>query len=95
MKTLKWKLGVVYAATVLLTVLTGCSGGKPSAVARPYPLDTCLVCDMKLSQMSKLVVFVYEGQEIKVCDPSEKADFEKDPAKYMKKLADTSTSGKQ
>ena len=27
-----------------------------------------------------------QGQEIKVCDASEKADFEKDPAKYLSKL---------
>lgn len=33
-------------------------------------------------------VFVYKGQEIKVCDKSEKATFEKDPKKYFKKLAE-------
>ena len=43
---------------------------------------------MKLGEMGKPYVFVYKGQEIKVCDKSEKADFDKDPDKYMKKLAD-------
>jgi len=64
---------------------------KDSAAAKPvpYPLKTCLVCGMQLGMMdSKPFVFVYKGQEIKVCDPTEKATFDKDPAKYLKKLAD-------
>ncbi len=55
---------------------------------KPYPLDTCLVCDMKLGDMGKPYVFVYKGQEIKVCNESEKKDFDKAPDKYLKKLAD-------
>jgi YHS domain-containing protein len=37
--------------------------------------------------MGKPCVFVYKGQEIKVCNESERKDFDKDPDKYMKKLA--------
>lgn len=55
---------------------------------KPYPLKTCLICDMQLSDMGKPFVFVYKGQEIKVCDESEKDIFDKNPAKYLKKLAD-------
>jgi YHS domain-containing protein len=55
---------------------------------KPYPLDTCLVCGMKLGDMGKPYDFVYKGQEIKVCDKSEQANFDKDPQKYLKKLAD-------
>jgi YHS domain-containing protein len=58
-----------------------------NAKAKPYPLETCLLCDMKLADMDKPCAFVYHGQEIKVCGQSEEADFAKDPAKYMKKLA--------
>ena len=61
--------------------------GKGMA-GEPYPLNTCLVCGMKLGEMGKPYVFVYKGQEIKVCNESEKKDFDKDPDKYMKKLAD-------
>ena len=68
---------------------------ETSAAAKPYPLDTCLVCGMKLGEMSKPYVFVYQGQEIKVCDKSEKADFDKDPAKYIKKLADAEANAKK
>jgi YHS domain-containing protein len=55
---------------------------------KPYPLDICLVCGMKLGEMGAPYVFVYKGQEIKVCDKSEKAEFDKDPDKYLKKLKD-------
>ena len=35
--------------------------------------------------MGKAVAFVYKGQEIKVCDKSEKADFDKDPGQILEK----------
>jgi len=59
-----------------------------AAAPKPYPLNTCLVCDMKFDGMSTPDVFVYQGQEIKVCDKSEEAEFDKAPDKYLKKLAD-------
>ena len=43
---------------------------------------------MKLGDMGKPFVFVYKGQEIKLCDKSEKAEFDKKPDKFLKKLAD-------
>jgi YHS domain-containing protein len=58
-----------------------------NAKAKPYPLDTCLVCGMKFGGMAKPYAFAYHGREIKVCDKSEEVKFAKDPAKYMKKLA--------
>ena len=79
---------VALAALLLALPLSGCSKGQQSGNAKPYPLNTCLVCDMKLSGMGQPYVFVYNGQEVKVCDKSEKVEFDKDPAKYMKKLAD-------
>lgn len=54
--------------------------------AKPYPLKTCIVSDDKLGGMGKPVVFVYEGQEIKLCCKDCRADFDKEPAKYLKKL---------
>jgi YHS domain-containing protein len=55
---------------------------------KPYPLKTCLVCGMTLGDMGKPFVFEYKGQEIKVCDKPERSAFDKNPDKYMKKLAD-------
>ena len=82
---------VIVLATALIALLMVVStpsraDDAPSAKVKPYPLKTCLVCDMNLGEMGKPCVFVYQGQEIKVCDKSEKADFEKNPARYLKKL---------
>ena len=53
---------------------------------KPYPLKTCIVSDDKLGEMGKPVVFVHEGQEIKLCCKDCREDFDMDPAKYLKKL---------
>jgi hypothetical protein len=65
------------------------------ASAKPYPLKTCIVSDEKLDgDMGKAYVFLHEGQEIKLCCKSCLKDFNKDPAKYIKKLAEAQKSGK-
>lgn len=62
---------------------------KTDAAAKPYPLDTCLVSDEKLDAdpTMKSYAFVHEGQEIKLCCKSCLKKFDKEPAKYLKKLA--------
>jgi hypothetical protein len=65
--------------------------GKP----RPYPLDTCVVDGMKLGSMGDPYVFVYEGQEIKLCCASCQPVFLKDPAKYLKKIQDAEAAPKK
>lgn len=55
---------------------------------KPYKPDTCIVSDEKLGTMGDPVVFVYQGQEIKLCCKSCRKKFDKDPAKYLKKLAE-------
>lgn len=53
---------------------------------KPYKLDTCIVSNEKLGGMGKEVVFVYQGQEIKLCCNQCRKAFDKDPAKYLRKL---------
>lgn len=85
----KLKHLIVIIAAVCAFSFVCCADDSTNAPAKPYPLKTCLVCGMELGMMdSKPYVFVDKGQEIKVCDESEKATFEKDPKKYLKKLAD-------
>jgi nitrous oxide reductase accessory protein NosL len=86
MKKLKFILGIVLLTTLAAgTINSRADNQKP----KPYPLKTCLVCSMELGMMGgKPFVFVYKGQEIKLCDASEKELFDKAPDKYMKKLAD-------
>ncbi|HUA37096.1 MAG TPA: hypothetical protein VMA35_01710 [Candidatus Sulfopaludibacter sp.] len=88
MKNLKYVVALTLAVLLVLLAVTSRADDQKVEKPKPYPLDTCLVCGMKLGEMGKPCVFVYKGQEIKVCNESEKKDFDKDPDKYMKKLAD-------
>ena len=58
------------------------------AKAKPYPLDKCIVSDEKLGEHGKPYVFTYKGQEIKMCCKDCLKDFNKEPAKYLKKITD-------
>ena len=62
---------------------------------KPYPLDKCIVSDEKLDSMGKPYVFTHEGQEIKLCCKSCLKDFNKNPAKYLKKLDDAAKPDKK
>jgi YHS domain-containing protein len=95
-------LGAAFMAAPAVVQAAGCCGGavcpmadaaKPDAAAKPYTLDTCIVSDEKLDAdpAMKSYSFVHEGQEIKLCCKSCKKKFDKEPAKYLKKLADAST----
>lgn len=57
-----------------------------SATSKPDLLTTCPVSGDKLGEMGKAVVFVYQGQEVKLCCPDCRKDFDKDPAKYLSKI---------
>ena len=76
-------------------IFIGCSktdhaGHDHSAAgaAKPYTLQTCVVSGEKLGSMGEPVVFVHEGQEIKLCCKECLKDFKADPAKYIKKIDD-------
>jgi YHS domain-containing protein len=51
---------------------------------KPDLLATCPVSGDKLGEMGQVYVFVYQGQEVKLCCPDCKKDFDKNPKKYMK-----------
>jgi len=55
--------------------------------AKPYTLKTCIVSGEKLGgDMGEPYVFTYQGREIKMCCKDCKKDFDKTPAKFIKKL---------
>jgi YHS domain-containing protein len=58
----------------------------PAKKLTPYPLTTCSVSGEKLGEMGAPVVTNYLGQEIKFCCKDCVKDFDKDPAKYIKKI---------
>jgi hypothetical protein len=66
-----------------------CSATMPVSDANtnavPDLLKTCPVSGEKLGgDMGKPYVFVYKGQEVKLCCPMCTKDFNKEPAKYLK-----------
>jgi hypothetical protein len=93
-------LGAAFVLTPLAVQASSCcaaavpmaDGAKSAAAAKPYPLNTCIVSDEKLDADPDMkgFAFVHEGQEIKLCCKSCKKKFDKDPQKFLKKLAEAS-----
>jgi|SRR3569833_2964951 len=84
------------ALLALATVTTMAADKKDDKKPAPTPdkLTTCPVSGDKLGEMGKPYVFEYKGREVKLCCPDCKKDFEKDPAKYMKKIEAADKAGK-
>ena len=97
MKLLKTIIGAAVLGGILATssLALAADESKPADAkpadaksVKPYPLKTCLVSDEKLGgDMGKPYVFVEKGQEIKLCCKSCLKDYQKEPAKYLKKIA--------
>lgn len=87
------RISVAASLLATLLALSGCQDPGSSAVpsasasAKGYPLDVCIVSGEKLGSMGEPIVLVHQGQEVKFCCKSCKPDFEKEPAKFLAKLA--------
>lgn len=90
MKIIKPITALVLTAAFLAAPLAGRAEEKKAAKAKPYTLDKCIVSDEKLDAdpAMKSYAFVHEGQEYKLCCKSCLKGFNKNPAKYLKKLKD-------
>ncbi|HEV2327787.1 MAG TPA: hypothetical protein VGY56_03240 [Verrucomicrobiae bacterium] len=78
-------LAFAYHSPMLADDQTNSASATPhSPPPKPDLLTTCPVSGDKLGEMGKPFVFVYKGQEVKLCCPDCKTDFDKNPAKYMK-----------
>jgi len=89
MKKLKTLIAIALAVPFLLSPIPSLAEDTNSvAPVNPKPdlLANCPVSGDKLGEMGKSVVFVYQGQEVKLCCPDCKKDFDKDPAKYLSKI---------
>lgn len=79
--------GLTLAGTALMSTARAAETNSAAATPpKPDKLATCPVSGEKLGEMGKPMVFVYAGQEVKLCCKSCKKDFDKDPAKYMEKI---------
>jgi hypothetical protein len=78
------------AVSVVAAALSfaGITRAAEDAKAKPYPLKTCVVSGEELGKDADMKphVFTYQGQEVKLCCKSCLKDFNKEPAKYIKKI---------
>jgi YHS domain-containing protein len=92
MKQLNRTVKSIIIAGLALTLTTLGSTARAdtstNAPAKPDKMTTCPVSGEKLGEMGNPYVFVYQGQEVKLCCSGCKKDFDKDPAKYLKKIQD-------
>ena len=95
MKKLNFLAGILLAVAVISISATmragdtnavSSAGSTATAPPKPDLLTTCPVSGDKLGDMGKPYVFVYQGQEVKLCCPDCKADFDKNPDKYIKMI---------
>lgn len=90
MKKFKFIAGSLLAAVFLsLSPAARADGTNTLSTTNTIPpkpdlLTTCPVSGDKLGEMGPAYVFVYKGQEVKLCCPDCKKDFDKNPEKYMK-----------
>jgi YHS domain-containing protein len=85
LKNLLILAGVIAAVSGAVAADTN-APSKPNVKLIPDKLTTCPVSGEKLGEMGKPYVFEYKGREVKLCCPDCKKDFDKTPAKYMKKI---------
>ena len=95
MKLTKPLSSVLLIAAVVAAPLAGFADeaktDKPAPAkaikAKPYPLKTCVVSGEALGgAMGEPYVFTYKDREIKMCCKDCRKDFDKNPAKFIKKL---------
>ena len=87
-------LGGILAASSLSAAEKPSQGGKNEKL-KPYPLKTCVVTGEKLGDMGDPYVYKYQGREIKFCCKGCLKDFNKEPAKYVKKLEEAEKAAKE
>jgi YHS domain-containing protein len=77
------KLLFITGLTLVTILVVRADDPKPT----PDKLTTCPVSGEKLDgDMGKPYVFIYQGQEVKLCCKNCKKDFDKDPNKFIVKI---------
>lgn len=97
MKNSNLMAGIILITAFIVVPLASRADGTSSAEAKPKPdmQTTCPVSGDKPGKMGKPYVFVYKGQEVKLCCPNCKKDFDKDPAKYLKKIQEAAAKAQK
>ncbi|MCX6846026.1 MAG: hypothetical protein NTU84_05605 [Verrucomicrobia bacterium] len=79
--------------TFIIAALATCAAS--AAEVKPYSPDVCIVSGNKLGSMGTPVTIVHNGQEVKFCCKPCVAKFNKDPEKYLKKIAPKDETSKE
>ena len=95
MKTRRPLLAAVLFVALCAATLTAAAGDTNSVKLKPYTLKTCVVSGDKLGEMGDPYVYAYKGREIKFCCKNCLKDFNKDPAKYLKKIDEEEAKAKK
>lgn len=80
--------------TILTLLIAAISMTAFGSDPKPYPLSTCIVSGEKLGEMGKPVVIIKDGQEVKLCCKNCIKDFNKEPKKFLKEIAEKSKAKK-
>src|SRR5690348_6782342 len=100
MKNSRLITGIIVAAAFAVLPLSiraddASSTGSANARARPDMLKTCPVSGDQLGEMGAPYVFVYKVQEVKLCCPNCKKDFDQDPARYLKQIQEAAAKAQK
>ncbi|HWW03309.1 MAG TPA: TRASH domain-containing protein [Candidatus Acidoferrum sp.] len=93
MKILKTLSVALLLTSFAAAPLTGLAADKKDKL-KPYTLETCVVSGDKLGEMGKPFVYEYKDREIKFCCKNCVKDFNKEPAKYIRKIEEAETKAK-
>jgi len=87
--------GYALAMAALLPLSAAQAAEAKTEKPKPYPLKTCVVSGEKFGgDMGDPYVFTHQGREIRLCCKSCLKDFNKEPAKYIKKLEEAEKAAK-
>lgn len=95
MKMLKSCLALMAATGVLASLTAVGQDQKPEPKLKPYTLKICIVSGEKLGEMGEAYVYKYKDRELKFCCKDCVKDFNKNPAKYLKKLEQEEAKAKK
>jgi YHS domain-containing protein len=95
MKKLKIPIVAILLTACAAAPFAGFAADSKDAKLKPYPLQTCVVSGEKLGEMGEPFVYEYQGREIKFCCKSCLKDFNKDSAKYIKKIEEAEAKAKK
>jgi hypothetical protein len=88
---------LLLAISLLAAPVAGLAAEKKEKAAKPYTLKKCVVSDEEIDEKGtmKPYAFVHGDRQIKLCCKPCLKDFQKDPAKYLKKIEEEEKKAKK